>query len=77
MNPCYNFSPIISKASNTKVLNILIFGLCLLLINVSELACRAKSCPAYSTDTPQKRGLFKGKKTKTKSDLFTKKQGRF
>jgi hypothetical protein len=51
--------------------------LCILILVSSDLACKAKSCPAYGDDTPERGRLFKTHKNKAKNGLFTKKQRRF
>ncbi len=54
------------------------YALCMLILGATEMGCRAKSCPAYGDDTPQKKSIFKlKKKNKAKGGLFTKKQSRF
>lgn len=52
--------------------------LCFLILGSVEISCRAKSCPAYGDDTPEKNSLFKRKKkNKAAGGLFTKKQRRY
>ena len=41
-----------------------------------ETGCRAKTCPAFGDDTPERGALFK-KKKKVKQGLFSKKQRRY
>lgn len=55
---------------------LLICVLVSLIVN-TETGCRAKSCPAYGDDTPERGALFKRKKNKAKGGLFTKKQRRY
>lgn len=57
---------------------IVLYTLCLLFIGSVEMGCRAKSCPAYGDDTPERGALFKRKKkNKASGGLFTKKQRRY
>ncbi len=47
-------------------------------ISAVEIGCRAKSCPAYGDDTPERGALFKPKKkNKAAGGLFDKKQSQF
>jgi hypothetical protein len=50
--------------------------MCLLTFGTLEISCKAKSCPAYGDDTPDKGALFKKKKKKAKQGLFTPQQRR-
>ena len=55
---------------------IILYLFILILFSGVEAGCKAKSCPSYLDDAPQKRSLFK-KHKKTKNGLFTKKQRRY
>ncbi len=57
---------------------LLLYTLCLFFISAVEIGCRAKSCPAYGDDTPERGALFKPKKkNKAAGGLFDKKQSQF
>ena len=57
---------------------IILYTICVFIIASFEMGCRAKSCPAYGDDTPERGALFKRKKkNKAAGGLFTKKQRRY
>ena len=61
-----------------RLQKLILYSLCLLFIGTAEISCRAKSCPAYGDDTPERGALFKRKKkNKAAGGLFTKKQRRY
>ena len=63
---------------NMRLQKMVLYILCLVIVSALEFNCRAKSCPAYGDDTPDRGALFKGKKkNKAAGGLFTKKQRRY
>ena len=53
-----------------------LYFLCMLVVFSFETGCKAKSCPAYGDDTPDRGALFKKKRKKAKQGLFSDKQRR-
>lgn len=61
-----------------KIRKLFIYALCYIILGSVEIGCKAKSCPAYGDDTPERGALFKRKKkNKAAGGLFTKKQRRY